>query len=286
MKKTVLFILCIVVLLFCFTACQPRYIFLPYPIGDREEIPSEPEIADVDDLVPEEGTFNDTFTKDSWAFYSQDPTDDRIYNLVINTETNEAELHGGGAYISFDSNTENDPKGCGDKFIYTYDLENNTYTVSFSGRIADDITDNIDSFTAPFSCLRVVAVGENSAKVYGGFQIAKDNETLKLVAERDVSENDNNASDNKFVNGNDITINGGEKFSFDVTISLNEDGNLQSVTEGYFGEHDNLSYTLTGTGDNITAIAFTAFGPYGASFAANGPMYMALDSVGLSRSAR
>ena len=95
--------------------------FFPYPpIGGN--VPSEPEKADVEDLVPVEGTFNDTFTKDSWAFYSQDPPDDRVYNLVINTEINEAELHGGGAYISFDNNTENDPEGCGDKFTYTYDL--------------------------------------------------------------------------------------------------------------------------------------------------------------------
>ena len=222
MKKIVISILCIVFLLFCFTACQPRYIFFPYPSGDKEEVPSEPEKADVDDLVPEEGTFKDNFTKDSWAFYSQDPPADRINNLVINTETNEAELRGGGAYIKFDDDTSNDPEGCGDKFRYTYDLNNNTYTVSFSGRIADDITDNIDLFTAPFSCLRVVAVGENSAKVYGGFQIAKDTTdgTLKLFAdEGSTITGDRKASEVKF-GENDISINGGEEFDFTVTISL------------------------------------------------------------------
>ena len=74
----------------------------------------------------------------------------------------------------------------------------------------------------------------------------------------------------------------------DVTITISlENGVLQSVTSGTFGEYDSLSHTLTGTGDNITAIAFTAFGPYNAdTFADNGPMYIALDSVGLSSSAK
>lgn len=140
-------------------------------------------------------------------------------------------------------------------------------------------------FTAPFACLRVVAVGEDSAKVYGGFQIANDDGTLKLFAERDVTEDDNSASDNKF-EVNEIEVKGGEEFSFNVTISLTDDGKLQSVTNGSFGEYKDLSYTLTGKGDNITAIAFTAFGPYDSTFAGNGPMYMALDSVGLSSSTK
>ena len=72
---------------------------------------------------------------------------------------------------------------------------------------------------------------------------------------------------------------------FTITISL-ENSELQSVTSGSLGSYDNLSHTLQGTGDNITAIAFTAFGPYDADFAANGPMYMALDSVGLNSSAK
>ena len=109
-------------------------------------------------------------------------------------------------------------------------------------------------FTAPFACLRVVAVGEDSAKVYGGFQIANDDGTLKLFAERDVTEDDNSASDNKF-EVNEIEVKGGEEFSFNVTISLTDDGKLQSVTNGSFGEYKDLSYTLTGKGDNITAIA-------------------------------
>ena len=281
MKKTVFAILCVVFLLFCFTACQPRYIFLPYP-PDDEKVPAEPEKATVNDLVPEKGSFKDTFTKDSWDFYSQDPTDDRVNNLVISTQARAAELHGGGAYRKFDDDTSNDPEGCGDQFRYTYDLTTNSYKLSFSGRVADDILDNIDKFTAPFCCLRVVAVGNENAKVYGGFQIAKEENTLKLLAERDVSANDNKASTNKFEE-RDIEVKGGEEFSFTVTVSLNDSGTLQSVTEGTFGGQS-VSHTLTGTGNNVTAIAFTAFGPYDKTFAGNGPMYMALDSVSLESS--
>ncbi len=207
--------------------------------------------------------FSDDFTKDSSFLYWVENDDSRGANFVVNTEKGVAELYGGGAYNSF--NAVN---------ISFSNVE--SYTVSYSGKIADDFS--VEDFTEDqsFLSLRVVGGITSTSKVYGGMRINKsDDGKLLLVADDAL----NGKKFEEYDSG--IEVKGGDEFSFSVTISK-EGESLKSVTYGSIGSHQELTATIEGdAGSNITSdlVFLTAFGPYGASSAGSGKMYMELDSV-------
>ena len=222
---------------------------------DSVSIKTSP-VATASDLYNGE-EFYDDFFKDSSSLYWVEYDDSRGANFVVNTDEGVAELYGGGARIIFNAGNISFSNG-------------ESYTVSYSGKIADDFS-AADFDDQSFLSLRVF--GGITRKVYGGMRINKsDDGKLLLVA-------DDALNGTKF-EGYDsgIEVKGGDEFSFSVTISKEDDGSFKSVTAGSIGSYDNLTATIE---DVITSdlVFLMAFGPYGASSAGSGKMYMELNSV-------
>ena len=122
MKKTVFAILCVAFVLFGFTACQPRYVFFPYPsidddnpelIGPQEEVVVEYDLSSAEDLAAIDHGYN---------------------SLEYDSNKNAAKLNnvsGNKAYIWLDNEVPTADKS----LVLTYDLvisKNGNERVSFN----------------------------------------------------------------------------------------------------------------------------------------------------------
>ena len=298
MKKISFFLVCFG-LLMLLASCQPRYVFFPVtPPYETEEPSSEEKLISLGDIEVSKGqtvtTFNDPFTAGTEDYYMSGFAGNGAGNSIrdnyrINTDTNELELFGGGLQLQFDNDPSNNPSGSSN-FSYDLDLDKASYTISVSGKLLEF---DLNNFTSPLMAVgiatkRPATDGTTSLQngLEGGFRIYKAEGTNDFLITRhggSYQEIENDKTTPK-------TISFGDSFKVETTISADGE-NYKMNTVLYVNGQNVFQYETTPNNDypntgRPETFYLTMFGPYkdnNQNYIGNGPLYMTIDSVSLSK---